>query len=181
MKGGRLSKVRTDPRAVGLKRSIHTRSRCKRKRKRDRPENILGASKAELTSPKHQSISERRSPEQGEGLKRSIHTRSCYKRKRKRDRPENSLGASKAELISPKALGKHHWSQQSAAAHSFSHRQTLGKLLRTGRFPRKRIRRQICWRTPPLISFRESIFIVAGSSRFKRLGVGVPTFFYSLF
>ena len=31
---------------------IHTRSCCKRKRKRDRPENILGASKAELISPK---------------------------------------------------------------------------------------------------------------------------------
>ena len=52
MKGGRLSKVRTDPRAVGLKRSIHTRSCCKRKRKRDRKENMMGASKAELISPK---------------------------------------------------------------------------------------------------------------------------------
>ena len=50
--GGRLSKVRTDPRAVGLNRCIHTRSCCKRKRKRDRPENILGASKADLISPK---------------------------------------------------------------------------------------------------------------------------------
>ena len=102
VKGGRLSKVRTDPRAVGLKRSIHTRSCCKRKRKRDRPENILGASKA--------------------------------------------------GLISPKALRKNTTGRkQSAAAHSFSHRQTLGKLIRTGRYmPRKRIRRQICWRTPPL-------------------------------
>ena len=45
MKGDRLSKVRTDPRVVDLKRSIHTRSCCKRKRKRDRPVNILGASK----------------------------------------------------------------------------------------------------------------------------------------
>ena len=44
--------MKTAPRAVGLKRSIHTRSCCKRKRKRDRPENILGASKAELISPK---------------------------------------------------------------------------------------------------------------------------------
>ena len=44
--------VRTDPQAVGLKRSIDTRSCCKRKRKRDRPENVLGASKAEQISPK---------------------------------------------------------------------------------------------------------------------------------
>ena len=79
-----------------------------------------------------QRVSERRSPEQGENgsagcWPQKIHTRSCCKRKRKRDRPENILGASKAELISPNALAKHHWSQQSAAAHSFSHRQTLGR------------------------------------------------------
>ena len=81
-----------------------------------------------------QRVSERRSPEQGENgsagcWPQKIHPHTLLsKRKRKRDRPENILGASKAELISPEAKGKtQNWSQQSAAAHSFSHRQTLGR------------------------------------------------------
>ena len=59
-----------------------------------------------------QRVSERRAV----GLKRSIHTR-----------PENILGASKDELISSKALGKTPLVATIGAAHSFSHRQTLGR------------------------------------------------------
>ena len=64
VKGGRLSKVRTDSRAIGLKRSIYA---------------VVASASDQKTS------------------------------------------------WVPKALGKHHWSQQSAAAHSFSHRQILGR------------------------------------------------------
>ena len=94
-----------------------------------------GALRAGLVAIRsRQRVSERRSPEQGEHgsagcwpQKIHPHTQLLQAQAKTRSTRKHPAGCKQAELISPKALGKHHWPQQSAVAHSFSRRQTLGR------------------------------------------------------
>ena len=81
-----------------------------------------------------QRVSERRSPEQGENgsagcWPQKIHPHTqLLQAQAKTQSTRKHPGCKQSRTDFAQSIGKkQHWSQQSAAAHSFSHRQTLGR------------------------------------------------------